>query len=364
MWAGVGDLVSGGKKVGGVVVSPIAEGVGDRVVVGKDVGGGGLTVGGGGKIGSVAVGAGMMGSGVTVGVGLGKAGFAPLQKRLVPRTTRTAPATNESSARAVDHRRDGCFPIQAERRLGTRTTTPAPIRINPSRIQRQGALKSVALMLAIDDMAGVGVRVGVGIGVADGTVSALDGLGVAVGVEERGGSPGSGVGLSVAGTDIGEVGLAGCPVDSVAATEGSVATAVGLPAGWPVPVGVGEGDDGAGGMGVSTGPDGGRVGPAVGGTTDGPAVGGVTGGVVGVGVGMVWFRRLAWTPAGPQANSRMTSMPSRAKTTTRLGASFSVMGLPSFRGIRLQTHDRCAGRYPIPADRPAWQIPARHLGAE
>jgi hypothetical protein len=79
-----------------------------------------------------------------------------------------------------------------------------------------------------------------------------------------------------------------------------------------------------GGGCVGTGVVGGTVGPVVGGVSVGlivgggsvgSAVGGVTGSPDGVGVGIVWFNRLACTvplPVAPQARKRRNSVPTNA----------------------------------------------------
>jgi len=217
-------------------------------------------------------------------------------------------------------------------------------------------------------VSGVGVHEGSGRGEAAGEVSTTARVGDAFGLGEGAGLAGVGVGLVVGGSGVGVADSMGVAVSLLAgdgdgAGKGWVAVAkavtVGVPpVGWLV--GAGEGDIGVVGtgvgedrvvvvgIGVADGPGGGSVGLGVAGSSVGSPVRGMTG----VGVGMVWFRWLAWTiasPPAPQASNRMTSVAKRAKASARPLTSFSFMVLPSLRGTRSQTRDRCAGRWMSPA---------------
>jgi hypothetical protein len=213
----------------------------------------------------------------------------------------------------------------------------------------------------------VGVQVGVWTGAAGAEVATAVELGVTVGLGEGEASPGSGVGLRVgsSGVDEGEAVGSGVslPADGMAVGEGDLVAVARPVAVGTALVGPGDGEGGvADGSGGEVGAGGGLVGSRVAGLSVGLAVGGLTVGLGGVFVGTVWLGRSAWAVASlpaPQASSRMASIPRMAKVKTRLSSLFSFMVPPLPRGRRSRTHDRFAGRWRPPADRPARLPPPR-----
>jgi hypothetical protein len=180
-------------------------------------------------------------------------------------------------------------------------------------------------------VAGAEVAVAVRDGVAGAEAAVAIRRGVAVGPVAgscvgEGDATGRGVSLPACGVPVGE--------DTLVAVDGAVA--VGIP---PVgaPVGLGEGAVG-GSVAEGSGTDvneGGSVGSRVLGGCVGSVVGGVTGSLGGVGVGMVWLGKAAWADAllpPPQASSRMTSIPSRAKASTRFSTFLPFMAPSSYLG--------------------------------